>query len=378
MATISSLARTFLWGALTLGAAAGCGDDDPVSPSGGPGGSGAVGGGAGATGGVGAGGAGGAGGSGAGGAGEYVPAPRDIDFAVLGDLPAGERIAFNDWLTQPNTLSTMAPDGSDVEPLFAAYRVWSIGVANAGDRIAFASGDPLQEEHYGVTIGDAIQHTFLFDVASGSASVLSYGNINDECHTFSADDSTLYVCRRYDFMPDLTNQGYRIGAIDVANAGFSWLTPRSTALALHPAPLPGGVDLWFTEIVIEGGSQQRRIMSQPIAGGSATVVRDDAGAAVLSPDGTRYLYADSAAGGVLMSALVAGGDETLVVNGAVTNARYSPDGAQVVYLAYDDAAACSHVEIVAADGSEANAPTRIRDCGLSGEFITDLAWFTAP
>ena len=66
----------------------------------------------------------------------------------------------------------------------------------------------------------------------------------------------------------------------------------------------------------------------------------------------------------------------LVVDRQASNARWSPDGTQVVYLLWDDAGACSHVEIVQADGSEADAPTRIRDCLETGEFISDLAWIT--
>ena len=66
----------------------------------------------------------------------------------------------------------------------------------------------------------------------------------------------------------------------------------------------------------------------------------------------------------------------LVADVQASGARWSPDGTRVVYTVGDDEVSCSHVEIVAADGSEADAPTRIRDCVESGEFITDLAWIT--
>ncbi|MBW2457078.1 MAG: hypothetical protein JRI68_21360, partial [Deltaproteobacteria bacterium] len=56
----------------------------------------------------------------------------------------------------------------------------------------------------------------------------------------------------------------------------------------------------------------------------------------------------------------------------------SPDGSQVAYLQRDDGNNCSHIDVVAADGSEADTPTRVRDCAQSGEFITQVDWIDAP
>src|SRR6185369_14945365 len=114
--------------------------------------------------------------------------PGDIQFAALNPLPAGEQILFNDWNPSPNVLKSMTPDGATTTDVFAAYRVWSMGVSHAAGSIAFSCGDPQQEEHYGVNIGDAIQNTWVYDVAAQTAKLVAPGNVNDECHTFSADD----------------------------------------------------------------------------------------------------------------------------------------------------------------------------------------------
>ena len=43
------------------------------------------------------------------------------------------------------------------------HRVWSMAASRAGDRIAFSCADKLQEKRYGITIGDAIQNTWMYD-----------------------------------------------------------------------------------------------------------------------------------------------------------------------------------------------------------------------
>ena len=68
----------------------------------------------------------------------------------------------------------------------------------------------------------------------------------------------------------------------------------------------------------------------------------------------------------------------LVAEAQASGARWSPNGTQVAYLVWDGDNACSHVEVVAADGSQAASPKRIRDCVTSGEFITDIAWILVP
>ena len=58
------------------------------------------------------------------------------------------------------------------------------------------------------------------------------------------------------------------------------------------------------------------------------------------------------------------------------NPVWSPDGSRVAFLLDDANVSCAHIAIVAADGSDAEAPEIVRDCTETGEFITQLAWVT--
>jgi len=309
----------------------------------------------------------------------FVPTPADIQFSAASLLPHGEQILFNDWNPSPNTLSSMTPDGLAVTKVFSAYRLWSFGVSHAGDTIAFACGDPQQEAHYqGLNLGDAIQHTWLFDAASQAATLLADGNVNDECHAFAPGDATLYVCRRYDFTNCFADKGYRLGALDLATKAFTFLSPEDpSTMALNPQPTPDGASLVFAEIQATSGGFVRTIQEMDLPAGTPSLVRDAAGFPGLSPDGTRYVYADYTDGGKLwVSTLDGSAKQRIAPQG--DSAAWSPDGASVAYLAADTSVSCNHVDVVKADGSTATAPVRVRDCTKTNEFITELAWIVRP
>jgi len=364
-------------------AASACGSDDGGSASGGSGGmagSAATGGSGGndaSTGGMG--GSAGSAGSDAGSDGPltdgYVPNPEPghIDFAALNPLPAGEQLLFNDWSTQPNTVSSIKTDGTSETKIFQAYRVWSMGVSGKADKIAFACGDPEQAAHYGLSLGDAIQNTWVYDAATQSAAVLSWGNVNDECHHFNAKDDFIYVCRRYDFQADFSNKGYRVGRLPVANGSIEWLGPEppQTTLELHPLPNADDSELFYTVVEIAAGKQTRKIVKKTLPNGTPTTVRDNAGNPALSPDGARILFADYTDKGALYSMKTDGSDVVKVATRPGTEAGWSPDGSKVAYL-YGETQTCNHIEIVMADGSQADSPVRVRDCGTA--FITELEW----
>ena len=305
------------------------------------------------------------------------PTPDDIQFTAKNPLPTGEQILFNDWNATPNTLSSMKPDGTSSQVIFTAFRVWSLGAPAAGDRIAFSCADPKQEEHYGLTIGDAIQNSFLYDAASQKIDVLGFGNINDECHTFSPDGRHLWVCRRYDFTADASFSGWRLGRFDLGTKAFEFVTDDSASeYALNPQPLLTGTtesDVWFTTIS-KGTKATRSVVHQPLPTGARVTARTDADHPVLSPDGKRYVYADDKDARKLhVSALDGTGDVT-IAGVAGTDPVFSPDGTHVAYLFYDATPNCQHVEVVAADGSDLAAPKRIRDCATTKDFVTQLAW----
>jgi hypothetical protein len=309
--------------------------------------------------------------------GPFVPTPAEIKFAAVNALPSGEQILFNDWNAEPNAVSSMTPDGTKVTEIFRAYRVWSMASSRAGDRIAFACGDPQQELHYGVSTGDAIQHTWIYDVATQTAAVAAYGNINDECHVFAPGDAALYVCRRYDFKPDQTNKGWRLGRIDLPATSFTFLTD-DVAMEFHLSPQPtlDGKSLYFARIQVSGGKQQSAIMRLPLPGGTAELVRANAKGPALSPDGARYVFQNLDDQRHLYAVGLDGSGPIKVAAAEGTSTRYSPDGKQIAYLLWDAPKSCSHLDVVKADGSEAQAPRRLRDCGKTGEFVTELDWIT--
>ncbi len=86
-------------------------------------------------------------------------------------------------------------------------------------------------------------------------------------------------------------------------------------------------------------------------------------------------YVDYAAGRAVMVARVDGaGTPVKITNAEGSRLTFSPDGAQVAYLADDKAANCQHIDVVAADGSTAATPMRVHDCAKAKDFITQLAW----
>jgi hypothetical protein len=312
-----------------------------------------------------------------------VPKPADIQFQADNPLPHGEQIVFNDWNPSPNTLSSMTPDGMTTTKVLEAFRVWSLGVSHAGTTIAFASGDPEQQQHYGLDIGDAIQHTWLYDAAKQTISLLTDGNVNDECHTFGPGDAQLFLCRRYDFTACGSNKGYRIGVIDLSTGAFTFLSPDDpNTLALDPQPTVDDGTVYFDAITFPMGQQARDIYTEPIAMGMATgaaaKLRANAGTPVLSPDGARYVYADYGDGGNLHVSNLDGSGDVGVTSVPGDSPAWSPDGTKIAYLNMDMMANCSHVEVVSADGSDADLPARIRDCSTTQEFITQIAWFQRP
>jgi Tol biopolymer transport system component len=368
-----------------LGASSACSSDDAGGGGGGTGGltdAGSGGFAAGVTGGTG-GAAGSAGSSGAGTGGVPNPPPKptpaDIMFTSVNPLAPGEQLLFADWDASPNTLSSILPDGTKEQVVFRAYRLWSVGVTPDGSKIAFASGDPKQEQNYGLKFGDSIQHTWVYDAATQTAEVLAYGNINDECHLFNADASKLYVCRRYDFVETGSSssfKGYQLGRLTMADGKFEFLTPvPQNRFELHPTPLGDESTLLFTQVDIVSGSAARSVRKLTLADDSRALVLNTATLESVAPDGTKMVYRDHTDGGKLYVADIDGQNPVRVTSKAGTDGTFSPDGLRIAYL-YGETQACSHIEIVKADGSDADTPTRVRDCGT--QFITDLEWIKRP
>ncbi|MFO0551051.1 MAG: hypothetical protein U0271_21860 [Polyangiaceae bacterium] len=363
----------------SLSAALGCGDDSGPG-AGGSGASGAAGGAGGAlTGGGGSGGSAIGGSGGAGGQGGvapvFQPTPDDVEFAAGDALGAGEWILFNDWGATHDEVLAVDATGQNEQLVFSSFRVWSMGVSRDGGTIAWSAGDPQQVEHYGIDIGDVIQPTFLFDVTTRTAKNLTFGNLNDECHTFGASGAYLYLCRRYDFTTEGQSKGYRTLRIDLATLAEEFLTADdSTVFTLSPQPSPDETTLFFYRLPLGAGF--RSVSKKTIPDGAEESVVDQAGYPALSPDGTKLASILFSMSSSLAVTNADGTNLVVVAQGpGVSDATWSPDGTHLAYLRDDpDGGNCSHIEIVAADGSDVGAPVRIHDCVTSGRFITALAW----
>lgn len=311
----------------------------------------------------------------------YTPTADDVKFKALAPVPKGEQILYGNWSTSSSALDgifTMAPDGTGSTKLFELWRVWSMGVSNAVDQIAVASGEPDQEKHYCVATGDAIQHTWMYDVGSQSLKLIASGNINDECHFFGQQDKNLYVCRRTDFTADFKNTPYNVGRINLQSLAFEFLTTEvDPKMALHGVPNSDESLLYYTFIKMPDNS--RTLMRKALPGGTPEVFLDNAGAMVISPDGKQFVYANTTDKSALYITSIDGAGTPLkIANHNGTSVKFSPDGTRVAFLWNDQAANCSHVEIVKIDGSEAATPNRIRDCTKTGENLTELAWVVRP
>lgn len=307
-----------------------------------------------------------------------TPDATSIEFAAKSKLPAGDSIVFNDWNSQPNAVWAVRPDGTGATEIFRARRVWSMGVSRSGAAIAFSSEDPFAQARYGITISDAIQQTWIYDDASQKVRFSGVGNVNDECHHFAPGDAALWVCRRYDFASSGANKGWRLGRMDPTTFAFTFETPEEAAgkYVLGPQVTPDGKTLYYFRLeVTPPNAQTYTILKRALPSGTPEVVRDKAGRLALSPDGQTMAYVDYAAGRAVMVARVDGaGTPVKITNAEGSRLTFSPDGAQVAYLADDKAANCQHIDVVAADGSTAATPMRVHDCAKAKDFITQLAW----
>ena len=312
--------------------------------------------------------------------GEYVPTPADVDLEVINPMPSGDLILFNDWNATPNAIRAVRSDGSEVVDVLSIARAWSFGVSRDGALMALSGAQWDEGGHWDVPdLGDAIQYTWLLDIASGDLRLLTGGNVNDECHTFSPDGSSVLVCRRWDFRFDGSSylwEGYQIARIDIATA-TSEMIGDPDVQALSPQLSEDESVLYYTQYELVGGHPHFSIVVRDLSDDTEELVRDNARGPAFSPDWSRFAFQDYDDGGRLHVMAPDGSDEVTVTAGAVTDPSFSPDGTHIAHLV-SESMDCSHIEVVSADGSDADAPVRVRSCHDADEMITAIAWVEIP
>jgi hypothetical protein len=301
---------------------------------------------------------------------------ESIQFQAEAPLPLGEMIVANDWAS-PDRVFAMRPDGSDVANIFRARRVWAMNASRDGKLIAFSVEDPSAEARYGVSIGDAIQNTWLYDATTQGIRLIGSGNVNDECHVFSPDNRSLFVCRRYEFTAKGDFKGWRIGRIDVASGDFTFLTTEADRYALHPHFI--GSQLVHTFIDVSRPTMPAySVVARDPASSPATTIHARAGRAVFAPGATlqrgRYVFTDYANARQLM--LVVDGGTPTRLRDEAAGVAWSPDGKRIVYGVEDRAANCRHLEVMSIDPPA--APARVLDCAAAKRFITTFTWIARP
>ncbi|MDX2087030.1 MAG: hypothetical protein SFX73_04225 [Kofleriaceae bacterium] len=312
---------------------------------------------------------------------------QDIELVARETLPSGSWLLANNWDSDPNT-AFVIPTTDFAAPrreLFAANRVWSMTGASDGSTIWFSAFDKAQETHFGLTYNDVVQNTFAYDTATQTARSVAMGpwaNVNDECHAPSRDGTKLYVCRRYDFIPPGASfSGWRLGAFTLADGSFEFIRPGdgNTPFELNPQELPGGSKLLF-EMRARPPLTGSAIHTRDLATGTETMVRANATRPLLAPDGHRVLFRDTMTRRYRTLDLDQAGAQPVDVSPTMDpgSAAWSPDGNTIVYAVFDAAMSCDHLERVTYSGGTWSAPTRVRDCAITGEFITDISWLTVP
>jgi hypothetical protein len=305
--------------------------------------------------------------------------PGDISFEEVDPPLAGDFIYYGLWGNGTDSLEMISADGATRGTRFRVSRLWSFGVAHDGRTVAFSAADPYQEEHWGVTIGDAIQYTWLLRPGEPPVQITS-GSINDECHVFSADDATLFLCRRAGFWQKTENgeltfgsDPYRILTHALGSAQESWLTPLVPNVSdIGPAPVRDGRILFWRQEP-QGTAFSQTLMRMDADGSGVEQLLDGATGPVASPDGDLVAYRQA------WSTLeVAPADDpangTPIIESDTGNfygVSFSPDQSRIAYLLGRDDAMCSDLWIADADGTDR---ALLLDCVADGIFPSGVAW----
>ncbi len=302
--------------------------------------------------------------------------PEQIGFENA-ELPQkGSVIFYNNWATgnKKDSVEMISPDGTYRAVRMYANRVWSFGVSQTGNLLVFSTNDPYQEEHYGLTINDAIQNTWLLGDSLLPVQI-SFGPVNDECHNFISDE-LLMMCRRANFRPDpeyyVLSDPYRILTHNLLSHEEIYLTPLDQKYNdYYGAVRDDGIILFNRNIVAD---RTIDIMSLDISDGKISLLLEDANGPVLSPDGKEILFKKKGQNKIFLSSSYDLNGAVPVIDGGnriIGRYVFSPDGSMIAYTLEDRANNCSDLMISERDGSNIN---KILDCSDEKKFITVIHW----
>lgn len=296
---------------------------------------------------------------------------EDIAFEVLDPPLEGDVIYYNSWNGGADTLEMISPDGERQGTRFQVHRLWSFGMAHDGITVVFSSLDPYQEEHFGITFGDATQNSWIFRDGA-PPEMITHGPINDEGHRFSPDDEAIYLCRRANFKQEdmnIENDPYRILRIDLSDLKETWLTPL-VAMTQDIGPVlrdDGSILFWRQD---PGFNQS--MMSMNADGSDIQELLAGATGPATSIDGKSVLFRRTWKSLSFGDAHDPASALTIIQSDqGFSSIAISPDKNRIVYLMGRDDSSCSDLWIAKADGSE---KTRLVDCAAEDKFPTKLSW----
>ncbi|MDB4956753.1 MAG: Protein TolB [Myxococcales bacterium] len=300
-------------------------------------------------------------------------------------LTPGSWLFLNDWSNPPDTVFALpAGDlGGARHVVMKANRVWSMGTNVDGSTIFFSSNDPDQQADFGITVGDSIQNTFSYDTASHAVALLApagtgWINVNDECQR-PVNGQWVYVCRRYDFT-DTDFKGWRIGRIRIATGAFEFLRADAPTgpWELAAQDIPGTSRILYEQRTRPPGTTYS-LWTLDLVSHVDQMVLVNAGRPTLAPDGHRVAFHSTTDRFKLWMfdlATPAAPATNISPTDGAGDVAWSPDGQTIVYTVYDQPNNCDHLERVTWTGTAWSAPIRVRDCTITHEFITDIAWVT--
>lgn len=293
------------------------------------------------------------------------------------ELPQkGSMIFYNNWSMGDgkDSVEMMSPDGSYKAIRLYANRVWSFGVNKTGNIVVFSTNDPFQSERYGINVYDAIENTWLLK-DNEPLKQITYGAINDECHTF-INDEILMMCRRANFRPDpnymVIFDPYRILFHNLNNHNEVFLTPLDARYNDYSGSIrDDGVILFNRNIIAD---RTIDIMSINPLSGEINLILEDASNPVVSNDGTQVLFKKRGQNKIFLSssydltnaiAIIDGG------NSSIGRYVFSPDRLQIAYTLDDRTNNCADLMIASKDGSNIR---KLLDCSDEKKFITVINW----